>query len=326
MRKGESRKTPPRSTRSDATAPWAGRPRPPRGGTLIESLRRLTGWDDSPPLALIFDFDGTLSPIVPRPKNARLDLTLRRLLERLASRRKVSIAVVSGRSLADLRLRTGLSGAALFGNHGAEFRFPDGHESRGFARSGRESIRRAERALSQKLAGCAGLEMENKGPALSIHYRRVRRMNRAAVRREVDAVARRYAGIVETLRGKCVLELRLRGLPDKGDAVRRLLRALAPGTHPVYFGDDITDRDAFRAVRGRGWSVQVGTGRGFRSVDFTLSGPRELRRQLQQLSAFLAKRPPGGRRRVTKATAPDQEIHVESPDRGLPPPGRRTRD
>jgi trehalose 6-phosphate phosphatase len=71
-----------------------------------------------------------------------------------------------------------------------------------------------------------------------------------------------------------VLEVRPAGSWHKGTAVAKLLRARwAAGRVPVYFGDDRTDFDAFRALRGRGISVRVGGRRGAAGEDAWLPDP-----------------------------------------------------
>ncbi|HZA96381.1 MAG TPA: trehalose-phosphatase, partial [Burkholderiaceae bacterium] len=65
-----------------------------------------------------FDFDGTLAPIVPRPNAARAAVGVQRRLARLA--RSALVAVISGRSLADLRERIPGEVRYCIGNHGSE--------------------------------------------------------------------------------------------------------------------------------------------------------------------------------------------------------------
>jgi trehalose 6-phosphate phosphatase len=73
-------------------------------------------------------------------------------------------------------------------------------------------------------------------------------------------------------RGSRVLEARVRGTCNKGTAVRLIRREHPAGTLFVYFGDDMTDRDAFRALRGFGVSVQVGGDEPI-LADYTLPAP-----------------------------------------------------
>ena len=117
-------------------------------------------------LALVLDFDGTLVPIRRRPTQARLAGGTRRVLERLARRPRLNVFLVSGRRLADLRRRAGVSGARFGGLHGWE---KEG--GRGGLPELRRTFRALKRLLDRRLAGLRGIEIEDKGCALSVHYR-----------------------------------------------------------------------------------------------------------------------------------------------------------
>ena len=99
---------------------------------------------------------------------------------------------------------------------------------------------------------------------MAAHYRMVAPSKRAAVRARARAMMRSYAERHgwDLLSGKMVLEVRPRDSWDKGDAVRWIWRRYAPTALPIYFGDDTTDEDAFRALRRRGVTVRVGQKRG----------------------------------------------------------------
>ena len=76
-------------------------------------------------IGLFTDFDGTLSPIVPVPADAELDPKIRPLLRELAGKPDVSVGIVSGRALSDLRARTVINGLIYVGNHGLEIEAGD---------------------------------------------------------------------------------------------------------------------------------------------------------------------------------------------------------
>jgi trehalose-phosphatase len=94
---------------------------------------------------------------------------------------------------------------------------------------------------------------------VALHYRRAAADRVPDVERTFLRVVERHRRAVMMGRGHCVLEARLRGNCNKGTALRFIRRQLPSATLIVYFGDDITDRDAFRALKGLGVSVQVGT-------------------------------------------------------------------
>ena len=62
-------------------------------------------------LVLLFDYDGTLTPIVEHPRLAVLDRKTRRLLASLADRPRVHVGILSGRELDELRALVGCPGS-----------------------------------------------------------------------------------------------------------------------------------------------------------------------------------------------------------------------
>ncbi len=209
---------------------------------LLEFMR-------SSPL-LAFDFDGTLSPIVPRPSQVRVRLTTRRLLEQLATRHP--IAILSGRAREDVRARTLDLGASLWvGNHGSDW-----------GESSSESDRWVRKVLpwlpvlAAELGSEPGLEIEDKGMSVSIHFRRSPHPRRTL--RHVLEVARTLPG-VRTIGGKCVVNFVPVGAPDKGKALLKLMKAERRKT-ALFMGDDVTDEDGFREalVRPEILGVRVG--------------------------------------------------------------------
>lgn len=73
---------------------------------------------------LLTDYDGTLTPIVERPELANLSKDIRRLLQTLAYQRYITVGVISGRALVDLKDKVGISGIIYAGNHGLEIEGP----------------------------------------------------------------------------------------------------------------------------------------------------------------------------------------------------------
>jgi trehalose 6-phosphate phosphatase len=214
-----------------------------------EGLRALAAAAASPRALLAFDFDGTLAPIVRRPGGARLPARTRRLLRALAARRPV--AILSGRARPDLLARLdGLPLRFAVGNHGAEW-------GAARERAGRARNARVAALLAARLAGRPGVVIEDKGLSVAVHFRAA--PDRAAAAR---AVARALRGVrgVRAFGGKAVVNVLPAGGPDKGVALRRMLRA-ARAPAALYVGDDLTDEDAFRVRDPRLVAVRVGRAR-----------------------------------------------------------------
>ena len=131
--------------------------------------------DGAATLLMFLDFDGTLSPIVEEPMLAVLPAATRRVLNDLAAYETVTIAIVSGRSLGDVKGRVGIPSLIYAGNHGLEI------EGRGLAfehpRAAmlKGAIREISERIAEHAASLEGVEIESKGLTSSVHYRRAAR-------------------------------------------------------------------------------------------------------------------------------------------------------
>lgn len=235
--------------------------------------------------ALFLDYDGTLTPIVDRPDQALLPEATRAAVDRLA--RLCPVAVVSGRDLDDVGAMVGLDGLVYAGSHGFDIRGPGVRTQIGLEYV--PALRRAADSLEKGLAHIAGALVERKRFAVSVHTRLVAAGLKPAVADTVRAVAAAEPELRIT-GGKEILELRP-DLPwDKGRAVLALLDLLGPsevGTMPVYIGDDETDEDAFRALRGRGIGIRVTDHPAGTAAQWSLSDPDEVRLFLDRLATEL---------------------------------------
>ena len=218
-------------------------------------------------LYLFLDFDGTLSPIVLDPGQAVLSLRMRRRLEKLLSIGRCKIAVISGRSLQDIRRRVGIAGITYGGNHGLEVEGPEVK----FRYPVPEKVMRAlddvREKLEKALSSVPGVFLEDKGLSLTVHFRKVKRAELSVVARAVEEAAGPYRiprGI-DVRPGKEIFEVRPFVAWNKGKTVLWLLKksTVAGGEPPwpLCVGDDRTDEDAFREIRERGVTVFVGAPR-----------------------------------------------------------------
>jgi alpha,alpha-trehalase len=209
-------------------------------------------------LALFLDYDGTLTPIVDRPENARLGSGMRRVLTALS--RQHCVAIISGRGRRDLEQLVGVRGGYYAGSHGFDISGPDKtcirHEEGG---AYLPIIKQAEAELRGRLQGIAGAIVENKIYAVAVHFRLVGAADMPEIKKAVMHVLHSHPEL-ERMVGKKVFELRPRIAWDKGKAVRWLLKALNLGENtvlPVYIGDDTTDEDAFDAISEIGIGILV---------------------------------------------------------------------
>ncbi|MBB4616416.1 trehalose-phosphatase [Sphingomonas abaci] len=201
---------------------------------------------DPAAVSLFLDFDGTLVDLAPTPDAVVVDAALGTLLGRLATAMPGRIAIVSGRSIAQLDgfLARHLDQVAVAGSHGAERRTP----AAGHITPPRSEALEAACAELRAFADLEGLLFEAKSLGASLHFRQHPEREGDAVAM-AERVAQQYG--LHANRGKMMVEVRLPG--DKGKAVRTLLSDPAmQDSIPWFFGDDRTDEDGFAAAQGLG--------------------------------------------------------------------------
>jgi trehalose 6-phosphate phosphatase len=195
-----------------------------------------------------FDFDGTLAPIVPRPDDARVAPEVAGRLERLARLRP--LAIITGRSVEDVRPRLGFTPQFIVGNHGAE-------ESGWAPPAGTAPLEALLAVLQQQAATlqAEGIQVEDKRYSIALHYRQAADPVRARAR-----LARLLADLPETLSivgGKCVLNVVLAHAPNKFDAMSSLVRRAHCET-AIFLGDDVNDEVVFVRAPPAWLTIRVG--------------------------------------------------------------------
>ena len=206
--------------------------------------------------ALFLDFDGTLVELAETPDAIRVAPDLGPLLERLRRRLEDRIAIVSGRSLADLEQHVPCSGIAFSGSHGLELRLADGTQLPLSVPIGLDDVRDEVEAFA---ASAEGLLVEGKPAGIALHYR-LAPDQEARAGEFMAELARRRGLTVQ--HGNMVAELRPSGA-TKGDALLAFMtEPKFAGTRPVFVGDDLTDEHGFEAAAGVGGAgVLVGSSR-----------------------------------------------------------------
>lgn len=205
-----------------------------------------------PGMLCAFDFDGTLAPIVTQPEKACLPLgILQRLIELSAY---APVAVITGRSLDDIRGRLGFEPDFVIGNHGLEGM--PGWERRALAY---EQLclgwrNQLSGALADRTVYDPSIWVEDKQYSLSLHYRLARDQAKAGAR-----LAELFASLTPAPRviaGKCVFNLLPHDAADKGTALNQLIASSSART-AIYVGDDVTDEEVFRLDRPDVLSVRI---------------------------------------------------------------------
>jgi trehalose 6-phosphate phosphatase len=257
------------------------------------ALRRLF---EHRPAGLLTDVDGTISRITRHTNDATVAPRARNALTRLTRELDV-VAVVTGRAVERAQRMVGVEGAAYVGNHGLEWLQDGVVQTDPAAETARPILDAALADVRAKVAA-NDLVVEDKRVSVAIHYRLASDPPR--VERVLQEVLTPFAeaGQLRLIQGGLVVNLLPALHIDKGEAVRRLverhsLRSVA------FFGDDVTDLDAFRTLRdlraeGAVQTLAVGVGSVEgppdvrKEADIVLEGVEEVERVL----AALAKRPP----------------------------------
>ena len=214
---------------------------------------------DSTRLALILDYDGTLAPIAPHPDIAHLPGETKVILEKLSKMPDVNIAIISGRSLDNVREMVGIDGITYAGNNGFEILHPDGtlflHP---VPPCYEENLKNLKKSLE---AVCIdGAFVEDKGPCVSWHYRKVNPPLRKNLVAKAGAIFSESG--ISVKNAHMSLEARPPVTWDTGRAAIYILRTLfgvdwSDRISTIFAGDDDTDEDAMAVLSGMAITFRV---------------------------------------------------------------------
>lgn len=214
---------------------------------------------------LCLDFDGTLVEIAPRPEAIAVDPSLPALLHGLSRRFDGRLAIVTGRTHADLCAHIGVMAHAVASSHGAAFSEPGSGHSHALLDP--RELDPMRRPLERIVTDHPGTYAEDKGTAIAIHTRPAPHVHGAvldavrALAEDLFPLQARAPARVRVSSGKGIVEAKLAGA-TKGTAIERFMRQPAwHGAQPVMIGDDTTDDDGMAVARRfGGFGVQVGDG------------------------------------------------------------------
>lgn len=212
---------------------------------------------------LFLDYDGTLTPIVDSPDKAVLSKETKKSLIKLVRNPKFKIAIISGRSLKDIKKKVGIPGIIYSGNHGLEIEGPTIKYENNISVEYLTILNEIRPILRDSLSHFKGVINEDKKMTLSIHYRLAEKKIIPQIKTVIQQNISYYlrGKKINIREGKMVLEITPNVEWDKGRAVLWILNH--PGIsennfYPLYFGDDLTDEDAFRALKSYGITILVG--------------------------------------------------------------------
>lgn len=224
-----------------------------------------------------FDFDGTLAKTVAKPCDAYLNPSTLQLIRKFSE--IAPVAVISGRSVDDLKSRLGFEPKFLVGNHGIEG-----------AKDNEPALAAARKICADwitNLETCVfeeGVAVENKVYSLSLHYRSARRRH-IAKKQILEAIAA-LEPAPRIIAGKSVFNIVPPGAILKGSALVELMQK-SSSKHVFYIGDDETDEDVFSLpfTAGQLMSVRVGQKKSSQAKYF-IQRQSEINRLLSYLIDF----------------------------------------
>ena len=243
-------------------------------------------------LLFLFDYDGTLVPIAAKPEMAVMTAVTRRRLERLIQLPSVFVAVLSGRTLNDLKAKVEISGLYYAGTSGMELDLcgatlihPESDRAARLIAVVADRVRR-------DVSGYAGAWVEHKQLGLTVHYRQVEIDRIDALRRRVVQSVEPFSGALQVLDGPMAIEM----VPNlgwtKSSALFKIIETIQlsgdGSVVPFCAGDAGNDADVLRAADALG-GIAIGIGeRAPATARHRLLSPAELDACLDELLERLA--------------------------------------
>lgn len=239
-------------------------------------------------LFLMLDFDGTLCPIKRTPAAARMTEEIKKTLRKCSE--KMPVAIISGRSLNDIKKKVGLSKLIYAGNHGLEWEIGG---KRGAAVPPAEIKRRLKTAkdeINDFLKGYEGAFLEDKGLILALHYRTIARSKENSFKSWARFFLKKLASSrsLALFEGKKVFELRPLVKWNKGSFAEKVLnffqKRLRQKLLPICIGDDDTDEYLFKRFKS---AITIRVGKNKKSdARYYLSSCKHVGILLKEISAW----------------------------------------
>jgi trehalose-phosphatase len=251
-----------------------------------EVSRRLAGR----PVLLLTDFDGTLADLVPTPSDAVMSDEVRGCLDAVARMESITVGVVSGRRLSDVRDRVGPDAEYVAGLHGLEIIGPSDAFVHPSLQAVGPIVQKLAEIATRQLAQYPGVFIEDKTFTITCHVRQACVEDAARALDALEALAEPEVerGTLRLLPGSQVCELVPAVDWHKGRAtewIREHVAARLGESVPVIFlGDDRTDEDAFAALGSDDFAIGVGPRPHSHLIEWRLAGPASVGRFFARLA------------------------------------------
>ena len=211
-------------------------------------------------ILLLLAYDGTLSPIVSTPQEARLKSSTQTVLKALTKNSRFTIGIITGRSVQQIKRLLGLKKVIIGGNHGLQLWSPKLKDRYNLAEGFKYRIKEMKQELKPLQEKFPGSFLEDKKISLAYHYRLTNPSLYSRIKTEF------FERIDPWVKGQKIHVLEIKKgwevvrpiLWDKGKAVKWILARHPKETFPIFIGDDVTDESAFKALASKGVSIRVG--------------------------------------------------------------------
>lgn len=212
---------------------------------------------------LMLDFDGTLSPIVKYPQDANLPKETKSSLQSLSKKKRVYIAIISGRKLDDLKKKVGIPNLIYAGLHGLNGEIFGKKYSFPLTKRHAVILNKIKEKFSEAELKFKGTFIEDKDLVLSFHYRTASTRLNPAIKLFINKALKPFIeqGLICIIPGKKVFDVYPDIKWDKGifatQVVKTVSKKIKEKPLTIFIGDDQTDEAIFQNLKNI-ISVKVG--------------------------------------------------------------------
>jgi trehalose 6-phosphate phosphatase len=212
-------------------------------------------------IVLFLDYDGTLVDFKEKPTDVTTPIQIKKILQQIIKNPKITVIIVTGRSLNDIKKLLTIKGLSFLALHGLHFKI--GNQS-SFCCTQTDELRllikKIKKEMQQKMQDEKGAFLEDKELTIVLHYRLLPTKKIQTIREKFNETIQviDHKKRLEIINGEKILEARPKGW-NKGKAIEMFLKKYKKEKNilPIYIGDDITDEDAFRFLGTKGISIHV---------------------------------------------------------------------
>lgn len=225
---------------------------------LFENLDLLNEQLKHKKLFLFLDYDGTLIPGKKAYREARLSVATWKLLDHLSRLEDCKIALVSDRSVKDLKLLTNFKNLSYIGNHGMEIQSDKFNYNADLAKDVRYALWLVYNSIYEELCNVEGIVIDEKKLSLSIHYRMVSAAQVGKIKGIVTkALSEHGTHNLNVNYRRNTIDIKPNGVWNKGWAAAMLLSKY-PDHFPLSIGYDSSNEDLFKTFQQTGLNCRVG--------------------------------------------------------------------